>query len=77
MHQPQTPLGGVEGGSNLCPPSIVPRHNRSPDGCLKEKHQAMCLRKIHGGTPVGSESRCDTRAHARMIQGYAETERIT
>ena len=25
---------------------------------------------------MGSESRCDTCAHARIIQGYAESERI-
>jgi hypothetical protein len=37
----------------------------------------MSLRKIYGGTPVGSESRCDTCTHARIIQGYAESERIT
>jgi hypothetical protein len=36
----------------------------------------MDLRKVYGGTPVGSESRCDTCTHARIIQGYAESERI-
>ncbi len=36
----------------------------------------MTLRKVYGGTPVGNESRCDTCAHARIIQGYAESERI-
>jgi len=36
----------------------------------------MSLRKVYGGTPVGSESRCDTCAHARIIQGFAESERI-
>lgn len=36
----------------------------------------MSLRKVYGGTPVGTESRCDTCAHARIIQGYAESERI-
>ena len=36
----------------------------------------MSLRKVYGGTPVGSESRCDTCSHARIIQGYAESERI-
>jgi len=36
----------------------------------------MSLRKVYGGTPVGNESRCDTCAHARIIQGYAESERI-
>src|SRR5690242_19473772 len=36
----------------------------------------MSLRKVYGGTPIGSESRCDTCIHARIIQGYAESERI-
>lgn len=36
----------------------------------------MSLRKVYGGTPVGTELRCDTCAHARIIQGYAESERI-
>lgn len=36
----------------------------------------MSLRKVYGGTPVGNESRCDTCAQARIIQGYAESERI-
>ena len=36
----------------------------------------MSLRKVYGGTPIGSESRCDTCTHARIIQGYAESERI-
>ncbi len=36
----------------------------------------MSLRKVYGGTPVGTESRCDTCTHARIIQGYAESERI-
>jgi len=34
------------------------------------------LRKVYGGTPVGNESRCDTCANARIIQGYSESERI-
>jgi hypothetical protein len=62
-------------GSNERPPSAVPRHNYSHAGCLKEK--LMSLRKVYGGTPVGNESRCDTCSHARIIQGYAESERIT
>lgn len=37
----------------------------------------MSLRKIYGGTPVGGESRCDTCVYARIIRGYAQTERIT
>jgi hypothetical protein len=36
----------------------------------------MSYRKIYGGTPVGNESRCDTCTQARIIQGYAESERI-
>ncbi|MBZ5489693.1 MAG: hypothetical protein LAO76_02020 [Acidobacteriia bacterium] len=36
----------------------------------------MSLRKVYGGTPIGNESRCDTCTHARIIQGYAESERI-
>src|SRR5262249_15792501 len=36
----------------------------------------MSYRKVYGGTPAGTESRCDTCAHARIIQGYAESERI-
>ncbi|HET7870865.1 MAG TPA: hypothetical protein VFL42_00015 [Terriglobales bacterium] len=36
----------------------------------------MSIRKVYGGTPVGNESRCDTCSHARIIQGYAESERI-
>lgn len=37
----------------------------------------MSLRKIYGGTPVGNESRCDTCVYARIIRGYAQSERIT
>lgn len=36
----------------------------------------MSIRKVYGGTPVGNESRCDTCTHARIIQGYAESEKI-
>src|SRR5262245_41454034 len=36
----------------------------------------MSYRKVYGGTPVGTESRCDTCVNARIIQGYAESERI-
>jgi hypothetical protein len=36
----------------------------------------MSYRKVYGGTPVGNESRCDTCTNARIIQGYAESERI-
>lgn len=40
------------------------------------RNENMSLRKVYGGTPIGSESRCDTCTHARIIQGYAESERI-
>jgi hypothetical protein len=43
---------------------------------LLRKVEMMSLRKVYGGTPVGTESRCDTCTHARIIQGYAESERI-
>jgi len=36
----------------------------------------MSLRKVYGGTPAGNDSRCDTCVYARIIQGYAESERI-
>lgn len=36
----------------------------------------MTYRRVYGGTPVGTESRCDTCTSARIIQGYAESERI-
>ena len=36
----------------------------------------MSLRKVYGGTPVGNESRCATCANARIIEGYAESERL-
>lgn len=36
----------------------------------------MDYRKIYGGTPRGSESRCDTCRFARVIKGYAESEQI-
>jgi hypothetical protein len=37
----------------------------------------MNYRKVYGGTRVGTESRCDTCTHARIVKGYAESERIT
>src|SRR5215471_21176038 len=40
------------------------------------RNEIMSLRKVYGGTPIGTESRCDTCSHARIIQGYAESERI-
>ena len=40
------------------------------------RNENMSLRKVYGGTPIGNESRCDTCTHARIIQGYAESERI-
>ena len=36
----------------------------------------MSLRKVYNGTPVGNESCCDTCVSARIIQGYAESERL-
>ena len=36
----------------------------------------MSLRKVYGGTPVSGDSQCDTCVNARIIQGYAESERI-
>jgi hypothetical protein len=36
----------------------------------------MTLRKVYGGTPVGNESRCTTCVSARIIEGYAESERL-
>jgi hypothetical protein len=36
----------------------------------------MNYRKIYGGTPSGTESRCDTCSYVRLIQGYAESEKI-
>jgi hypothetical protein len=36
----------------------------------------MSLRKVYGGTPVGNESRCTTCVNARIIEGYAEGERL-
>ena len=40
------------------------------------RRELMSLRRVYGGTPIGSESRCDTCTHARIIQGYAESEKI-
>ncbi|HEY7406398.1 MAG TPA: hypothetical protein VIB39_22920 [Candidatus Angelobacter sp.] len=37
----------------------------------------MDLRKVYGGTPVGQASCCDTCVYARIIRGYAQSERIT
>jgi len=36
----------------------------------------VSLRKVYGGTPIGNESRCVTCANARIIEGYAESERL-
>jgi hypothetical protein len=36
----------------------------------------MGFRKIYGGTPKGTESRCETCVYSRSIKGYAESERI-
>lgn len=40
------------------------------------RNELMSLRRVYGGTPVGNESRCETCTHARIIQGYAESEQI-
>ena len=37
----------------------------------------MNYRGVYGGTPVGTESRCDSCVYSRVIRGYAESERIT
>ena len=37
----------------------------------------MDLRKVYGGTPVGHASRCDSCIYARIIRGYAQSEKIT
>lgn len=37
----------------------------------------MDLRKVYGGTPVGQASRCDSCIYARIIRGYAQSEKIT
>ena len=61
---------------------MVPRRSfpRSSDRLTPQRmllrKKDMSLRKVYGGTPIGNESRCDTCTHARIIQGYAESERI-
>lgn len=40
------------------------------------RKRIMSLRKVCGGTPVGNESRCVTCSNARIIEGYAESERL-
>jgi hypothetical protein len=37
----------------------------------------MDLRKVYGGTPVGQASRCDSCVYARIIRGYAQSEKIS
>ena len=37
----------------------------------------MDLRKVYGGTTVGQASRCDSCVYARIIRGYAQSEKIT
>ena len=32
---------------------------------------------MYGGKPASGESRCDTCVYARIIRGYAQSERIT
>lgn len=36
----------------------------------------MALRKVYGGTTVGTESRCETCSYARIIKGYAFNEKV-
>lgn len=36
----------------------------------------MDLRKVYGGTPVGTASLCDSCVYSRLIRGYSERERI-
>src|SRR5215470_73763 len=36
----------------------------------------MNYRGVYGGTKVGTESLCDSCVYARIIRGYAESERI-
>lgn len=76
---------GVAQKTVLC--RLVPRRNLFPQRrstlclCLTPRRiplrkSFMSLRKVYGGTPVGNESRCDTCANARIIEGYAESERL-
>ncbi|HZU33237.1 MAG TPA: hypothetical protein VFB79_19130 [Candidatus Angelobacter sp.] len=37
----------------------------------------MDLRKVYGGTAIGQASRCDSCVYARIIRGYAQSEKIT
>lgn len=37
----------------------------------------MNYRKVYGGTPVGTESRCDSCLYARIVQGYSESEQLS
>jgi hypothetical protein len=37
----------------------------------------MNYRGVYGGTPVGTESKCDSCIHSRVIRGYAESEHVT
>src|SRR4051812_38255606 len=36
----------------------------------------MDYRKVYGGTPVGTRSRCDSCTHAHIVKGYSENECI-
>ena len=37
----------------------------------------MDLRKVYNGTPVGTDSRCDTCANSLVMKGYSENHRLT
>ena len=66
------------GAKRTCAATIISRGLERSDkntGTLL-RNENMSLRKVYGGTPIGNESRCDTCTHARIIQGYAESERI-
>jgi hypothetical protein len=56
--------------------SGLERSDKNKRRCLEMKSKLMSLRKVYGGTPVGTESRCDTCSNARIIEGYAESERL-
>ena len=60
--------------SRNCLPACSPTVFTAALCCLES--ESMDLRKVYGGTPIGNDSRCDTCTHARIIQGYAESEKI-
>src|SRR3954470_14351905 len=36
----------------------------------------MDYRKVYGGTPVGTQSRCDSCSHSHVVKGYSAKELI-